>query len=669
MNYFLYTMPDEEKNILEHIPGYLAVFCYSNGEYSLILVSELLAKVFGGSKDELLAMYLQQKADFIHPDDVPSVAAVMGQVLMEPDNPYEIALRVQVPPENEYKLFKGSVSGKAVEKGIVLIYVNIYEITENFDYDRIGNKLTTLDYNTILLDRILNTTQDMIFWKDKNRRFLGANQAFLDYYGFSSLSEVIGKNDEDMGWHPDPEPFRKDEEEVLNGKSTFMVQGECVVRGQVRHIRASKGPVYDNGQIIGLVGSFIDVTDDFEKNKQINKLNNELEKANKSMVEFISRMSHEMRTPMNAVIGLATLELDKTEDPLAKEYLKKILFSGQYLLGIINDVLDVRKIEGGEIVLDHRQFSFGDVLDAVETIIRPIADEKNISFIMDDSKINTWNIVGDKVRIQQILINLLNNAVKFTDNGGRVYLDINQQIQGDNVEMEFVVEDNGCGMSEEFLPKLFNNFAQENRDPSKYGTGTGLGLVISKKFANMMGGDISVESKENVGSRFTVKIVLELGLQDEGILDTASTWKQHHDDFSVLKGARILLAEDNEINAEVAQGLLDEVGATVDIASNGRIAVDMFNKSEEYHYDAILMDVRMPVMDGYEATARIKALPRMDSIDIPVIAMTADVMEETMKKARECGMAGYVSKPIDVHEFFSTLAGFVSDLRKKNNGK
>jgi CheY-like chemotaxis protein len=251
---------------------------------------------------------------------------------------------------------------------------------------------------------------------------------------------------------------------------------------------------------------------------------------------------------------------------------------------------------------------------------------------MDDSKINTWNIVGDKMRIQQILINLLNNAVKFTDNGGRVYLDINQQIQGDNVEMEFVVEDNGCGMSEEFLPKLFNNFAQENRDPSKYGTGTGLGLVISKKFANMMGGDISVESKENVGSRFTVKIVLELGLQDEEIIDTASAWKQHHDDFSVLKGARILLAEDNEINAEVAQGLLDEVGATVDIASNGRIAVDMFNKSEEYHYDAILMDVRMPVMDGYEATARIKALPRMDSIDIPVIAMTADVMEETMKK-------------------------------------
>lgn len=669
MNYFLYTMPDEEKNILEHIPGYLAVFCYNNGEYSLILVSELLAKVFGGSKDELLTMYLQQKADFIHPDDVPSVAAVMGQVLLEPDNPYEIALRVQVPPENEYKLFKGSVSGKTVEKGIVLIYVNVYEITENFDYDRIGNKLTALDYNTILLDRILNTTQDMIFWKDKNRRFLGVNQAFLDYYGFSSLSEVIGKNDEDMGWHPDPEPFRKDEEEVLGGKSTFMVQGECVVRGQVRQIRASKGPVYDNGQIIGLVGSFIDVTDDFEKNKQINKLNNELEKANKSMVEFISRMSHEMRTPMNAVIGLATLGLDKTEDPLAKEYLKKILFSGQYLLGIINDVLDVRKIEGGEIVLDHRPFSFGDVLDAVETIIRPIADEKNISFIMDDSKINIWNIVGDKMRIQQILINLLNNAVKFTDNGGRVYLDINQQIQGDNVEMEFVVEDNGCGMSEEFLPKLFNNFAQENRDPSKYGTGTGLGLVISKKFANMMGGDISVESKENVGSRFTVKIVLELGLQDEGILDTASAWKQRHDDFSVLKGARILLAEDNEINAEVAQGLLDEVGANVDIASNGRIAVDMFNKSEEYHYDAILMDVRMPVMDGYEATARIKALPRMDSIDIPVIAMTADVMEETMKKARECGMAGYVSKPIDVHEFFSALAGFVSDVRKKNNGK
>ncbi|MBQ7429234.1 MAG: response regulator [Butyrivibrio sp.] len=669
MNYFLYTMPDEEKNILEHIPGYLAVFCYSNGEYSLILVSDLLAKVFGGSKDELLSMYLQHKSVFIHPDDVPSIATVMGQVLMEPENPYEIALRVLVPPEKEYKLFKGSISGKRVEKGIVLIYVNIYEITENFDYDRIGNKLTSLDYNTILLDRILNTTQDMIFWKDKSRRFLGANQAFLDYYGFSSLAEIIGKTDEDMGWHPDPEPFKRDEEEVLNGKSTFMIEGECVARGQVRHIRASKGPVYDNGQIIGLVGSFIDITEDYEKTRQINELNDQLEKTNKSMVEFISRMSHEMRTPMNAIIGLATLGLDKTQEELAKEYLKKILFSGQYLLGIINDVLDVRKIEGGEISLDHRPFAFGDVLDAVDTIIKPIAEEKKISFVLDDSKINTWNLIGDKVRIQQILINLLNNAVKFTDEGGKVLLDINQQIQGDNVEMVFVVEDNGCGMSEEFIPKLFNNFAQENRDPSKYGTGTGLGLVISKKFANMMGGDISVESKENVGSRFTVNIVLELGLQDEGIMDTASAWKQHHDDFSILKGARVLLAEDNEINAEVAQGLLDEVGVKVDIARNGQFALDMFRESEEYYYDVILMDVRMPVMDGYEATTRIKELPRMDIIDIPVIAMTADVMEETMQKARESGMSGYVSKPIDVHQFFATLSGFVRDVRKRVNGK
>ena len=668
MNYFLYTMPDEEKNILEHVPGYLAVFCYNNGKYSLILVSDMLSKVFGESKDEILALYLQNKSEFIHPDDYASMVSIMGQLLMEPENPYEVAVRMQVPPEKNYKLFKGSASGRVVEKDVVLIYINIYEITENFDYDRTGNKLTTLDYNTILLDRILNTTQAMIFWKDRNRRFLGANQAFLDYYGFSSLSDILGKNDEDMGWHPDPEPFKKDEEEVLRGKSTFMVQGECMVNGQVRQIRASKGPVYDNGQIIGLVGSFIDVTEDYNKNNQIKELNEQLEKANDSMAEFISRMSHEMRTPMNAVIGLATLGLDKSEDSLAREYLKKIQASGQYLLGIINDVLDLRKIEGGDIVLDHRPVNFGDVFDAVDTIIRPIAEEKNIEFIMDDSKVNTWNIVGDKIRIQQILINLLNNAVKFTENGGKVSLDVSQEIQADTVETTFIVEDNGCGMSKDFIPKLFHNFSQENRDPSKYGSGTGLGLVISKRFANMMGGDITVESEEFVGTKFTVKLVLELGLQDEETGDTASAWKQRHDDFSILKGAHVLLAEDNAINAEVAQGLLDEVGVVVDIAQNGQMAVDMFSASEEYHYDAILMDVRMPVLDGYEATELIKELPRVDVAYIPIIAMTADVMEDTMLKAKQCGMAGYVSKPIDVHQLFSTLAGFVADVRKRTNG-
>ncbi|MCR4902568.1 MAG: response regulator [Butyrivibrio sp.] len=665
MNYFLYTMPDEEKKILQKIPGYLAVFCYNNGEYSLVLVSDLLAKVFGDNKEDLLARYLEHKSDFVHPDDYTSIINVINQVMMEPENPYEVRMRIMVPPYEKYKLFKGSVSGRVVDKGIILIYLNIYEITDNYDFDRTGNRLTSIDYNTLLLDRILNTTQDMIFWKDRDRRFLGANQAFLDYYGFASLSEILGKNDEDMNWHPDPVPFKNDEESVLEGKSTFMVPGLCVAKGKVRHILASKSPLYDNGQIIGLVGSFIDVTDDYERNEEIEKLNGELEKSNDSMTEFISRMSHEMRTPMNAIIGLATLGLDKIEDKTSVEYLSKIKSSGQYLLGIINDVLDFKKIEGGEIVLDHRPISFGDIFDTIDTIIRPLAIEKEINFIMDDSKIDTWNVIGDKVRIQQILINLLNNAVKFTEPGGRVLLDVSQEIKGDNVETTFIIEDNGCGMSKEFIPKLFKSFSQENRDPAKYGTGTGLGLAISKRFSNLMGGDITVESKEFVGTKFTVTLLLELGVQED---ENGKEWKNKQDDFSILEGVRVLLAEDNEINAEVAEGLLNEVGVIVDIARDGQQAIDKFSNSQEYYYDVILMDVRMPGLDGYEATGRIRELPRMDAVDVPIIAMSADVMGDTIAMAQNSGMNGYVSKPIDVHQMFTTIADFVSDIRKKRNG-
>jgi len=519
-----------------------------------------------------------------------------------------------------------------------------------------------------LLKQILNTTDNMIFWKDTERRFLGANEAFLEYYGFSSVDEILGKTDEDMNWHPDPDQFQDDEIRVLNGECTHNIHGQCMCRGELRDIVASKSPLYVDGKVYGLVGSFTDVTEAFRNNREINVLNEELEETNRSINSFISRMSHEMRTPMNAIIGLSDLALDKTTDKIAVDYLKKIQSSGQYLLNIINDVLDIRKIAEGNLVLRQDSFLLSELLTAVDTIIRPLAEEKGVHYtVSNDSK--DLYLLGDVIRIEQILVNLLNNAIKFTEPGGMVEFFVITKAQKDQIRLTFTVRDTGCGMSQDFLPKLFIPFSQENRNPSKYGSGTGLGLAISKQYAQMMGGEITVASIEGKGSSFIVWIVLDPATGSENSEDAESRPNKRKIDLSILSGQHVLLVEDNELNAEITIELLAEYDVAVDLAHDGLEGLEMFRNSAPNDYHAILMDVRMPRMDGYEATRSIRALSRRDAWTVPIIAMSADVMEETMRQAKECGMDGYVAKPVNREKFLDTLADCIQKTERSGKYK
>ena len=386
----------------------------------------------------------------------------------------------------------------------------------NNDKDNKLKNFSLEGHKDLLFDKIINTTQDCLFWKDTNRRFVGVNQAFLDFYGFESEDMVIGKTDEEMNWHPDPIPFMEDELRVLKGESTHNVHGQCIVKGEVRHISATKTPIYDNDEIIGFVGSFIDITDEtrrIEKIERLSRLNDKLldnEKlANRRMAEFLSRMSNEIKTPMNAISSLSYLGMNQDNIEILKSDMRKIYTSSNYLERLMSDLLDIDKIDGGNLSLSPADTSLDEIIDGAIYVTEAMAKDKNIRVNVDRAYRGNPQVVCDIGRTQQMLINLTSNAIKFSERSSDIHITIKSEKHNHSYKITLIVTDEGCGMNTSFMPSLFRPFAQEKRNPSKYGTGTGLGLAVAKRLAMLMKGDINAESEEGLGSTFTATIELE----------------------------------------------------------------------------------------------------------------------------------------------------------------
>ncbi len=645
-----YIMADEIRTEMERLPQCTVIFYFNKGKYELVMITDRFLEVLELSRESFTEYFFKHFQEFFHPDDRIGLESKLIEMLKTPGVIFPFRMRLQV--KEEYRWFRGNMEARQLENGGELIYVSTMDITEDHNRHR-RNKI-----RDILLEKVLDTTQTCMFWKDTERRFVGVNQAFLDFYGFPSEDVLIGKNDEDMGWHDDPDPFRNDELRVLKGESTRLVQGKCRVHGENREIFATKAPAYDGDKIIGLVGSFIDATETLAQQRKIEELSRELSRSlekekqvNADMGRFMSRLSHELRTPMNAVIGLSALGLEQETLEGAKNYLENIRVSGKYLLSIINEVLELNKAEAGDIKLNPVNTNIKKVFRDIHAIIDPLALKKGISVTMNEDGILYEDMCFDIVRVKQILINLLNNSVKFTDRGGHIDLTLRQSVNGGMIRNEFVIKDDGCGIGEDFLPSIFNPFAQENRSPSKYGSGTGLGLTITKTLTRMMGGDIRVESEEGVGTSFYVTIDLPaccpVKASDEE--DTKT------DLIRSLHGRRVLLAEDNVINQKVACGILGRVGIETDVADDGDMAVHMFESAPPGTYCVVLMDIHMPVMDGFEASKQLRALDKPDAKSVPIIAMSADVFDESIIKARECGMTGYVTKPLDMEALYEEI--------------
>ncbi len=413
---------------------------------------------------------------------------------------------------------------------------------------------------------------------------------------------------------------------------------------------------------------FIVILSDRTKEKQ-NKLVLEaaldaVNAANQAKSVFFNNVSHDIRTPMNAIMGFATLLDYEAGDPgRVREYTRKIKVSSQYLLSLINDVLDMSKIESGKTTLNLTEISLAELIDELVTMIRPQAEAKQQEFGFYRKDVTTDRLIGDRTRIKQVLLNILSNAVKYTPEGGRIRMTVTQLPQKvkEFAALRFEVQDNGIGMSEEFLKVIFEPFARENSTVVSQMQGTGLGMPIVKNLVELMGGMIDVKSKKGEGSLFTVE--LELRIQDTEQLSEENSGARETAGEGIsgsrLAGLNILAAEDNELNAEILSELLRLNGASCEIVSNGRELVEAFGESRPGQYDLILTDIQMPVMNGYEAARAIRAGGHPCGQDIPIVAMTANAFAEDVREAMDAGMDAHVPKPIDMKELESVIAGLM----------
>ena len=419
----------------------------------------------------------------------------------------------------------------------------------------------------------------------------------------------------------------------------------------------------ENGVPVGVLYAIQDVTVLKERELEIRAAMQEASDAalaaNRAKSDFLARMSHDIRTPMNAIMGMtavAAMHLDEPER--LKDCLNKITIASRHLLALINNVLDMSKIESGKATLDEAPFAVPDVIQSVQTIIQPQADKKGQRLEVVTEALEHPAVLGDAPRIQQVLVNILGNAVKFTPEGGRITFSVRElasTVQGMGC-YRFVCKDNGVGMDEQFIKTIFEPFTRAQDSVSRNIEGTGLGMSITRSIVQMMEGDIRVESEPGQGSTFTVEIHLKL--QDGGGQAVpAGEEPEPGEDLSEpsFEGRRVLLVEDNELNREIAEELLSAMGVTVEQAEDGKQAVDMVSQAPPRYYDLVLMDVQMPVMNGYEAARAIRALDRPDAGELPIVAMTANAFATDIRAALDAGMNGHLAKPVEVAKLAQTL--------------
>lgn len=533
-----------------------------------------------------------------------------------------------------------------------------------------------------LLRTVIDLWPDHIFVKDSVGRYIVNNSAHRSALGKSSLSEVIGKTDFDFFPTELAAQNQTDERAIIASGQPMPDREARIVKPDGTQIWLSTRKVPWQGQggkVVGLVGMSQDITDRKRIQEELEKYARELRENNEKLgaalaaaqeatqlkSQFLAKMSHEIRTPMNGVIGMIQLLLNTALDGEQREYAAFALRSAEALLRLLNDILDISKIEAGKLELEHRPFDLKTTLEDVVSLFALRASAKGLDLMCTVHSRVPRFVCGDAGRLRQILTNLLGNAVKFTERGG-VIVQAERIGEADGkVTVQFGVEDTGIGIGPDQLPRLFENFVQADSSTTRKYGGTGLGLAISKQLAEMMGGKIAAESERGRGSRFWFTVVLE----EQSEAGTPSRPQNHEEqgvqtalapDRAVLPlkppgqttVGRILLAEDNHINQKVVVRILEKAGYQVDVVNNGREAVEALALTQ---YDLVLMDVQMPIMDGFEATAEIRRREGATR-HMPIIALTANAMAGDRDQCLQAGMDDFVSKPISVDEICQTLA-------------
>ena len=401
---------------------------------------------------------------------------------------------------------------------------------------------------------------------------------------------------------------------------------------------------------------FIDGMHILSINRQLHHTAELAEKANAAKTQFLSSMSHDIRTPMNAVIGMTEIAKQHLNEPAyVKDCLDKVSLAGNHLLTLINDILDISKIESGRMTLDPVPFSLRESVDEMVAIVRQTAAENQLGFAVQIHDVTQDIIVADPLRLRQILLNLLGNAVKYTEPGGHVRFDVSEKAvpgRTDRTRLQFIIADDGIGMSEEFQKTMYTSFSRATDSRINKIQGSGLGLAIARQMTELMGGEIQCESAPGRGTTF--RVVFELPTASALPMQPAPRTEADGTPGE-LAGMRVLAAEDNDLNWEIIHTMLEEYGIVSDRAENGQICLDILHDAAAPHYDIVLMDVQMPVMDGREATRRLRADPDPALRDLPIVAMTADAFAEDVAACREAGMDAHIAKPVDIKQVLRTL--------------
>lgn len=495
---------------------------------------------------------------------------------------------------------------------------------------------------------------------------VGEHFSFHDFFTSYADKYVDEGDREGFLEFVDPDTIRRRLETELIISYRYLIHREGNDTYEMLRMAGVRRPGEREDHIVHTIGvGFSDIDNDMRedlaKNRALSDALAAAEEANKAKSAFLSNMSHEIRTPMNAIIGINRIALsDPDISEKTRGYLEKIAAGADHLMDIINDILDMSRIESGRMTMKNEEFSLTAALDQVNTIISGQCRDKGLDYEYSiDEGIEEYYI-GDEMKLRQVLINILGNAVKFTPEGGKVSFSVEKLAEyDDNSTLRFTVSDTGIGMSEEFLPKLFDTFSQEDSTTSnRYGS-TGLGMPITKNIVELMNGNIDVKSKKGCGTTFTVTLTLSLSdrdkTEDEDIKHTGAETREDE----LLKGRRILLAEDMPVNAEIITMILSMREMEVDHAENGKKAVELFLQKDEGYYDAILMDMRMPEMNGLEAAKAIRESSYGNAAEIPMIALTANAFDEDIQRSLQAGLNAHLSKPVEPGILYETLEKLV----------